>query len=1397
MKFQLSLLSLLLFCQLISLGQKYPLDKIDWSKVRKNEIVVKVSNDGIPFSQNSSPKRFSVLSKPTFSKSIKALPHKTSRSTSCLDGIYFIELKEGEDMLEVLQSFQKYDNVIYAEPLFFDEALLIPNDPLAQTSGGSQYYLNNIQAYDAWEISRGNSDIIIGISDTGIDFDHEDISPKIYTNSNEIINGVDDDNNGFIDDINGYDFANDDNDPQCTTSYHGNFVAGLAGAATNNEIGISSVGYDCSISGLKVFPDGGNLASAAYEGIIYAADNDYDVINLSWGSTSTFGQFRQDVIDYAVLENDLVIVAAGGNSGLEEDFYPASYDHILSVGWTDINDIRSPSSTFSYKIDLVAPGVGITSTLGENGYHTDSGSSFAAPLVAGAAALVRDVYPQLNAQQVMEVIRTTTDDIYDVGTNIDYEGKLGSGRLNVFKALSQDTLRSIRMTDISYSATYDNYIFFDDSLSLEAELTSYLLPLKSGNISFSSPSPYVNVGEENLTISYSDSMQTRTVSFDDIYISPNTPPASIIPIKLDFAEGSYNDFQYFTFKTSPDYINLDNANMNLTIAGNGSLAYPTSNFNSGVGLNRQGQNIIESLSIIIGNDPDSVSDNTPTQFGSLSRDGDFITEEYIKLHETNNANHFAKSSFSDIRSDHSLGLKIEQKAFSFDEEALLDFIILEYRVTNLKNDTIRNLSVGMMVDWQLNNSDNNKALLDKSSGITYGFETETSIYSGIKWYGIDNPISQSIDIDMLNGNTQDIQSELTDSVKYQLIHEHLFDSAGFEGISGNNIAQTSAVPAIKLAPYASKKMTMIISAANSFENLKSNINLAEITYENIVNNPPTNESLISCNGSFLEISPASGTNFRFFKDPLGESLISQGDTLVTGVINSDTSFYFQNIDSLYASDIEKIEVSLVEKVAQFNMSVDTLYLDHPTVNFVSFFDNSYEPESWSWDFSNGSSASLQNPKINFTNTGQYQISLAVETAQGCLDTAIKTLVVAERPNLPVIEDINVCTNQSFSIADNNSDTIIVFSSLESETRLFKGKILELTVVNDTILYVSRIENGFASKRKEVKVNIQVPQTDFHIIPNIETEASSILLVNNATQQQTLEWTVDNTLIGFGDSLNFEVQKESYQVKLIATTTNGCVDSLTQTISFQTSPTPEISIENPCLNDPVTLSPTNGKVFAFYSDNALSDFISKGSELTIENLDQDTTIYIVGLDSILPSNPLIVNLSPEIFEFKIVADQEVLDLSKNKNMQFSTSSPKSHVSWNWLVNGKQVSALNEIEIFFQESGFQEIICKGTNENECNYSDTLLLEVVDEVIIPLSLKTENEVKIYPNPTSGQFSLSGIPEEAKITVSDISGKVFFQQVGCKSPCSLYVQNMKSGLYLVKVETETISTFRHLILR
>lgn len=328
-----------------------------------------------------------------------------------------------------------------------------PNDPRY----GNQYYLNNsrqqgglldadVDAPEAWEKITGSTDVVVGVIDTGVNYNHPDISANIWTNPGEsgvdangndkAANGVDDDGNGFIDDVKGWNFIDNNNDPMDYNG-HGTHVAGIIGAVGNNGIGISGVNWKVSLVPIQIFDALGSTdLITILRGINYATMMKFPVTNNSYGGPDHSPAF-EDILR-GNLEAGGLFIAAAGNEGSNSDlfpFYPAGYDfeNIISVAASDPSDLLANFSNYGKaSVDLAAPGVDILSLWLGNSYISNSGTSMAAPLVAGAAALIKSLHPDWTFAQIKNQILVTVD----VFENKFWKDKVATnGRLNVARAV--------------------------------------------------------------------------------------------------------------------------------------------------------------------------------------------------------------------------------------------------------------------------------------------------------------------------------------------------------------------------------------------------------------------------------------------------------------------------------------------------------------------------------------------------------------------------------------------------------------------------------------------------------------------------------------------------------------------------------------------------------------------------------------------------------------------------------------------------------------------------------------------------------------------------------------------------------------------------------------------------
>ena len=330
---------------------------------------------------------------------------------------------------EVIEELEGNVRIERVESDLLLHANLGPNDP----DYPSQWALNNtgqtggtvdadIDAPEAWDMETGSTGPVVGIVDTGVYIDHEDLAANIWINPGEIPNdGIDNDSNGFIDDINGWNFF--DNAPwvffSAVEDEHATHVAGTIGAVGDNGVGVTGVNWASQLMVLKFLgPGGSGSTSDAIAAIEYAGDNGASIVNASWGcqeSTSVPNCFSQSLKD-AIEAFGGVFVAAAGNSATNNDgtftHYPSSYDsaNIIAVAATDRNDdLAFFSNTGAATVDLGAPGLSILSTLPLNGYGEMSGTSMATPHVSGVAALLLALDPSLTTAALKSLILDKVD----------------------------------------------------------------------------------------------------------------------------------------------------------------------------------------------------------------------------------------------------------------------------------------------------------------------------------------------------------------------------------------------------------------------------------------------------------------------------------------------------------------------------------------------------------------------------------------------------------------------------------------------------------------------------------------------------------------------------------------------------------------------------------------------------------------------------------------------------------------------------------------------------------------------------------------------------------------------------------------------------------------------------
>ncbi len=369
----------------------------------------------------------------------RLFPHVTHpESNPNLERIYLLRFQIPIDLHTINASYAAHPLIEATEFNYIRQTQaseIIPNDPRFE----EQWNLSLIDMPGAWAIEKGDPEVIIAVVDTGFDYTHEDLASQTWVNAGEIPdNGIDDDNNGYIDDVNGWDFSeppksdgngksqNGDNDP-IDESGHGTHVAGIVGAAVDNDLGISGIAWNCTLMPIRGAGVRGIRDNRSAAAIVYAVDNGARVINMSWGGRERSFVLR-DAVDYAYARG-VLMVAASGNGSEGASIFPAGYRKVISVAATEQHKQKFYQSNFGASIDIGAPGNVILSTHINNRYRPLSGTSMATAHVSGVAALIISKRPSLTHQEVRQILLSTTDPI------TESPGLVGAGNLNAARAL--------------------------------------------------------------------------------------------------------------------------------------------------------------------------------------------------------------------------------------------------------------------------------------------------------------------------------------------------------------------------------------------------------------------------------------------------------------------------------------------------------------------------------------------------------------------------------------------------------------------------------------------------------------------------------------------------------------------------------------------------------------------------------------------------------------------------------------------------------------------------------------------------------------------------------------------------------------------------------------------------
>lgn len=700
-----------------------------------------------------------------------------------------------------------------------NQLLYTPNDPYLS----QQYYLRKIKAIQAWDIEKGDTNIVVGITDTGIDRLHEDLIHSIKYNYLDTVDGIDNDNDGFIDNYSGWDMGNNDNNVQCILG-HGTFVSGFTSATPDNNKGIAGVGYHTKILPVRIDDSLGSL-SKDYEGIVYAADHGAIIINCSWGGL--YGaQFGKDVVDYATNNKGALVIAAAGNSNNENFIFPASYENVMSVAGTDSLDFRYVLSSYGSQIDISAPGEAVYSSWINNTYSTSGGTSCAAPIVAGVAALIKAHYPQLTNWQIREQLRVTADNIDTIPVNVATAGKMGAGRVNAYKALMDTLSPSIRFKNRNIVLSNDTLYIFGDFINYLQQSSSQLQAQVFGGSNYLMPiNNTYNIGVLN-TLSVKNN-NNQAFAFK---IQPNVPIGYYVDLQVNYTDTNYSGFEYFRVFLNQDNAVLDTNKITTCVNSSSTIGYTNGNKMVGNGFTyKGGKNLLAYAGLVVGNASNKVSDNV---YSGNGYDDNFVAVSAAQsISPATQGDQMWRNQYNDNNAGFSkFGILVNQTSYAFNQSPLDKIVFIKYEIINQSFSNLSGIHVGLYADWDLWKYYANKADFDNTLNLSYVYSVLGGVYTGIQCLWNGNTNCYNFDNDGTNGSIS-LNDGFYDFEKWDALNTNRYQ-AGMSQSSGNDVSSLLSTGPFSILKNDTLTITFALLAGDYEQDLKLSAKAAKDWYFN-------------------------------------------------------------------------------------------------------------------------------------------------------------------------------------------------------------------------------------------------------------------------------------------------------------------------------------------------------------------------------------------------------------------------------------------------------------------------------------------------------------------------------------------------------------------------------------
>jgi|GEM_PF-4662158 len=975
-----------------------------------------------------------------------------------------------------LAKLKSQKGVLYVEESRPVQMLFTPSDPAAMPiTGGQATLLAKLEAYAAWDSAQGDTNITIAVLDQGIDYLHPDLAANVAKNHADPINGVDDDQNGFIDDYYGWDMGNKDNNPRPDPNEtHGLQVAGVSSATTNNGIGVAGLAFKCRYLPVKI--SGARNGNAGYDGIIYAANRGVKVMNLSWGSAGYPAQYEQDIIDYAVNTKGVVVVAAAGNTAGILKFYPASYKGVISVAFTELNDLRNANSTIAQEVAVVAPGNNIFGI--KNGTTYDNiggGSSFASPMVAALAGLVLAKYPSLSPEDVKYRIMATADRIDTLSVNRNAAAYTGAGRINFRRAVSGPIKPYIRVSGVQVAPRAANLA--PGLAPLSITLTNTLAATNRLVVQLSlwdtAQRQFVRMqGPDSLVLTgLAKGQEVVIPESAGFALAISSQLKTVVTVAIDTKVDGIAGHQVFALNPGYFMQDLIGPNSQLSLAANLRLGYWDNQNSMGAGFAGQGRRLLGEAGLIIAQDSLDVRNNIYARF---IKNDDFKPEAIATTRQDSIQVIEAQATAPDSMGK-PLNIKIKLKGYAWPSQANRPGLITEWTLTNQSSRPLDSLKLGVYADWDLNKYWLNQMRWDSVGGFGYAYAYNDTAFAALVplspglrhgLFAIDGvPLAVAGNLDIITGGFSRLE-------KYRAVSGNRLSSGGQAGTNSVGIHHTR-LP--RISGGSSARVAYAWIGANSLEGLRTAANNSKIAYKEMRQGRawPITNTFSNCLGDSLILNLPSGR--WALRDSAGVLLKEARGSVTYMPTKLTTLLRVQELDSLFDGpqsvltiNSRNLKDSLPGKLFG-QAGISTLLPPSPALLTDSVF---YRIEGLTLPYTRTEKNLGATDSLKPLLAGIYRFCRSIKTLEGCATEACDSLVVTA----PVATVSNL--NRFAQPLPNPTSELLALPSLATEQMLYDNqgrKVFKNTHETGSLLDVSKWPRGlylWQSGKASVRIVLQ-------------------------------------------------------------------------------------------------------------------------------------------------------------------------------------------------------------------------------------------------------------------------------------------------------------------------------------